>query len=145
MAERRPFFVLVPAASQNPAAYGYLCHLLLLRGYPVWSAPLPTVGAAGKVTVEDDVENVREKILIPILDHEERDVILIMHSYSGVPGSAAARGLSKSERLAEGKKTGIIGQIYIAALLAKGGDGKTLSDAIGGQFPPHLRPDVSAV
>jgi hypothetical protein len=142
MASKRPFFVLVPGASHNPSHYGYLSHLLMLAGYPTFSALLPSVGAAGKITVSDDMEYIRNSMLIPVLDHEEHDVIILSHSYSGIPVSAAAKGLSKAERMAQGKKTGVIGQIFIASLLAKGGDGKTVVEAFGGQYPPHIRPDV---
>lgn len=144
MATKRPFFVIVPGASQNPAHYGYLSHLLQLAGYPVFSALLPSVGATGNVSIEDDSEYVRNSMLIPVLDHEEHDVIMVMHSYSSVPAGAAARGLGKAERATQGKKTGVIGQIYLAALLPKGGDGKNLLNAFGGSYPPHIRPDVSA-
>lgn len=144
MASKRPFIVIVPGASQNPAHYGYLSHLLLSAGYPVFSALLPSVGAAGNVTVENDTEYIRNKMLIPVLDHEEHDVVLFMHSYSSVPGSAAVKGLSKSERAAQGKKTGVIGQIYLAAILTKGGDGNNLLGAFGGHYPPHITPYVSS-
>lgn len=144
MADKRPFFVIVPGASQNPAHYGYLSHLLLQAGYPVFSALLPSVGADGKVSADDDAEYVRNKMIIPVLEHEEHDVILIMHSYSSVPGSAAAKGLSKKERESQGKKTGIIGQIFISSILAKGGDENTIVGAFGGNYPPHIRPDPEA-
>lgn len=143
MADKRPFFVIVPGASQNPAHYGYLSHLLQLAGYPVFLALLPSIGAAGKVSAEDDTEYVRNNMLIPVLDHEEHDVIIVMHSYSSVPSSAAAKGLGKAERAAQGKKTGVIGQIYISTLLPRGGDGNDVVGTFGGKYPPHIRPDVS--
>jgi hypothetical protein len=141
MTPKRPFIVIVPGASQNPAHYGYLSHLLYLKGYPVFSALLPSVGAADNVSVEDDTAYVKNRMLLPVLDYKEQDVILLMHSYSSVPGSAAATGLGKSERLAQGKKTGVIGQIYLSALLPKGGDGKDVVGAFGGHYPPHIRPE----
>ncbi|KAJ8062302.1 hypothetical protein OCU04_008848 [Sclerotinia nivalis] len=119
-------FVLVPGASQSPAHYGLLMHLLLTRGHPVYSAILPSTGpglAAKDVTAKDDAEYVREQMLLPILDTEGHDVVMIMHSYSGVPGSAAAYGLGKKDREAAGKSTSVLGQTYIASLLVKGGDG----------------------
>ncbi|KAH7394352.1 hypothetical protein BKA66DRAFT_606552 [Pyrenochaeta sp. MPI-SDFR-AT-0127] len=144
MAGKRPFIVIVPGASQNPAHYGYLSHLLQLAGYPVFTALLPSVGAAGKVSVDDDAEYIRNNMLLPVLDFEEHDVILVMHSYSSAPGSAAAKGLGKAERAAQGKNTSIIGQIYLAALLPHGGDGKDIVGTFGGQYPPHIRPDAPA-
>jgi hypothetical protein len=142
MAVKRPFFVIIPGASQNPALYGYLSHLLLLAGYPVFSAVLPSVGASEHVSIEDDTAYIRNKMLLPVLDHENHDVILVMHSYSNLPGSAAAKGLGKADRAAQGKKTAVIGQINIAALLVKGRDGGNLLGSLGGEYPPHLRPDV---
>jgi hypothetical protein len=138
-----PFIVIVPGASQNPAHYGYLSHLLLLAGYPVFSATLPSVGAKERVTAEDDATYVREKMLLPVLDVEERNVVMIMHSYSSVPGSAAAKGLAPADRKAEGKKTSVLGQVYLASILRKGGDGIDVKGAFGGQFPPHIRAEVS--
>ncbi|KAH7348266.1 hypothetical protein BKA66DRAFT_601315 [Pyrenochaeta sp. MPI-SDFR-AT-0127] len=142
MASTRPFFVILPGGSQNPTHYGYLAHLLQRAGYPTYSALLPSVGSSGKVTTQDDMDYIRERMILPILEHEEHDVILVMHSYSGVPGSAAALGLGKKERMAQGKRTGVIGQIYFAAILNKGGDGVDIFTASGGSFPPYLRPDV---
>lgn len=101
------------------------------------------MGAAEKIDVEKDAAYVRDKMLLPVLYYEGHDVIMLMHSYSSVPRSAAATGLGKKERVAEGKKAGVIGQIYISSLLIKGGDGKDVVSAFGGQYPPHIRPDVS--
>jgi pimeloyl-ACP methyl ester carboxylesterase len=133
MASTRPFLVILPGGSQNPTHYGYLAHLLQLAGYPTYSALLPSVGASGKVTTQDDMAYIRDRMILPILENEEHDVILVMHSYSGVPGSAAALGLGKKERAAQGKKTGVIGQIFFDIFTAS-----------GGSFPPYLRPDVSS-
>ncbi|KAF7925185.1 hypothetical protein BELL_0866g00020 [Botrytis elliptica] len=138
-----PVFVLVPGASQSPAHYGLLMHLLLTRGHPVYSAILPSTGPgnAKNVTAQVDAEYVREHMLLPILDTEGHDVVMVMHSYSGIPGSAAAYGLGKRDREAAGKKTSVLGQIYIASLLVKGGDGGNIVDALGGSLPPHITPD----
>jgi hypothetical protein len=72
------------------------------------------------VTVADNAKYIREKILLPILDIKERNVILFMHLYSSAPSCAAAIGLEKGDRLKDKKKTAVLGQIYLAALLAKG-------------------------
>ncbi|KAH7394861.1 hypothetical protein DE146DRAFT_696543 [Phaeosphaeria sp. MPI-PUGE-AT-0046c] len=141
MASERPFIVIVPGGAHNPAHYGYLSHLLQLAGYPVFSALLPSVGATGNVTIEEDAEYIRERMILPILDIAEHDVIILMHSYAGAPGSAALKGLSKTERSAAGKKTSVIGQIFFTAFLTKGDDGLTALDIFGGQFPPYIYPD----
>ncbi|KAI9643806.1 hypothetical protein NHQ30_007156 [Ciborinia camelliae] len=104
-------FVLVPGASQSPAHYGLLFHLLLTRGHPVYSAILPSTGSAKEeVTAAYDAAYVRDQMILPILDVEGHDVVLVMHSYSGVPGSAAAVGLGKKDReaMAPDKAAGIL-------------------------------------
>lgn len=140
----RTVFVVVPGASQSPSHYGYLLHILHSRGYPTLSALLPSTGPAigSNVTAQDDTDYVRERMLLPILDTEEHDVIMVMHSYGGLPGSAAALGLGKADRAAQGKSTSVLGQIFISALLIKGGDGNDVITNIGGQIPPHMGVDV---
>ncbi|ORY05271.1 hypothetical protein BCR34DRAFT_590937 [Clohesyomyces aquaticus] len=140
----KPVFVLVPGASMNPTHYAYLTHLLNLAAYPTFSALLPSVGATAPVTASDDAAYVRDRMILPVLDIEERDVILVSHSYSGIPASAAAAGLSKKERVQQGKKTGVLGQVYLAAILVKGGDGGNVVGAFGGGYPPHIRADPEA-
>lgn len=140
----RPVFVVVPGASQSPAAYGYLLHLLQVKGYGAFSALLPSVGATEQVTAEDDAEYVRSRMLRPILDIEQHDVIVVSHSYSSIPASAAARGLGKADRVTAGKTTSVLGHIFIAAIAAKGGDGNDLVANFGGQLPPHIRVDVNS-
>ena len=142
---RKPVLVIVPGAGQTPSHYAFLEHLLQSNGYPTFSAPLPSTGAAGKpIDVEADTHFVRDRMLLPILDIEGHDIVLISHSYGGLPASAAAKGLSKSERAQSGKQSSVLGQIFIAALLAKGGEGKTVLDTFGGQLPPHLQADVGS-
>ena len=138
----KPVFVIAPGAAQTPSHYSYLEHLLLRQGYGVLSALLPTVGTTALVTTEDDTEYIRSRMLLPVLDIEKHDVIIISHSYSGMPASAAARGLGKIDRAAEGKSTFVLGQIFIASILTRGGDGKDVVATFGGQLPPHIQVDV---
>lgn len=143
MASSRLFFVIIPGATQNPTHYGYLAYLLQQAGYPTYSALLPSVGASDKTTIEDDMTYIRNRMILPIPDNEKYDVIMVLHSYGGLPGGAAALGLSKKARLAQGKTTRVIGQIYYVALLQKGGDGMDVLTAAGGDLGPGFRPDVS--
>ncbi|KAL8654427.1 MAG: hypothetical protein Q9226_003440 [Calogaya cf. arnoldii] len=108
-ASPKPVFVLVPGSAMNPSHYAYLQHLLLNAGYRVLSAMLQTVGTRANVTVEDDTEYIRSRMLLPVLDIEYHDVIMISHSYGSMPASAAARGLGKADRAAEGKTTSVLG------------------------------------
>ena len=139
----KPVFVIVSGAGQTPSHYAYLEHLLQSQGYGTLSALLPTSGTSAAVTAEDDAEYVRTRMILPVLDLENHDAIIVSHSYGGMPASAAAKGLSKSERAAEGKSTSVLGQIFIATILPRGGDGNDVVATFGGQMPPHIQVDVS--
>ncbi|KAE8370237.1 Alpha/Beta hydrolase protein [Aspergillus caelatus] len=134
--KKKPAFVLVPGASQNPAHYAHLLHLLQSAGYGATTGLLPSVGAQGEVTAADDADYVRNRLILPILDIGSQDVILISHSYSGMPASAAAHGLGPADRAAEGKATSVVGQIFIATILPRGG--VSVIDSFGGHLPPHM-------
>ncbi|KAI4244337.1 MAG: hypothetical protein L6R40_003063 [Gallowayella cf. fulva] len=61
-----------------------------------------------------------------------KEVVVIMHSYSGGPGAMAAEGLSVAERHAAGQVGGVVGLIFISAFIAE--EGQTLVS--GGGFAP---------
>lgn len=46
-----------------------------------------------------------------------KDVILIGHSYAGIPVSESARGLSKEERKEQGKPGGLVNLAYLTCLV----------------------------
>lgn len=81
-------------------------------------------------------------MILPVLDIEQHNVILIVQCYSGMIGSAAAAGLGKADRVAEGKSTSVLGQIFIASILTCGGNEKNTIDTFSGQLPPHMAIDV---
>ena len=78
----KPVFVIVPGGAQTPSHYGYLEHLLMSQGYGALSALLPTVGTSAPVTAQEDADFIRSRMLLPVLDIEKHDVIIISHSYS---------------------------------------------------------------
>lgn len=51
------------------------------------------------------------------LADQGRDVIIISHSYGGVPATESVRGLSKKARRAEGKQGGVVRLAYMASLV----------------------------
>lgn len=131
--QTKPTIVLIPGAWHSPVHYTTLIDLLEQAGYPVFPCRLPSVDASDPniVSVATDTDFIQNRLLIPLLT-EGRDILLIMHSYGGMPGSAAAKGLSKRERQAAGKAGGIIGLVYIAAVLAH--EGQSLEEVMGGEL-----------
>lgn len=114
--------VLVPGAWHTAQHYQSFTDLLELKGYEVIARQTPSCGSANpfEQDVERDVAAIREDLLLPPIN-AGRDVVLVMHSYGGCPGPAAAFGLSKTERLKAGKRGGIIGLAFISAFVVNEG------------------------
>lgn len=137
MSQSNPTVVIVPGAWHSPWHYDKIIALFVEADYPVISSRLPSVDSPNPkdVLVATDAAFIRETLLGPLIE-EGKEIVLIMHSYGGSPGAAAAKGLSKTELSAESKKGGIIGLIFICALLAIEGD--SLLSKIGGKFDPWV-------
>ena len=94
----KPTFVLVPGAWLKPEIYSSVMDSLNANGYPTISLPLPSAGAIPpNVTFDEDVNAIREN-LTKLVVTEEKEVILVVHSYTGMPGAEAPKGLGKKER-----------------------------------------------
>lgn len=141
MASSKPTFVLIPGAWHSSSHYGHLVAHLREAGYPAVSLTLPSVDPQEpkKIEVVTDIAFIREKMLLPLLE-DGKDVVLVMHSYGGLPGGAAAKGVSKSERTSEGLLGGVIGLVFIAAFLAREGD--SLLSALGGKLDAWVTSNV---
>ena len=63
--------------------------------------------------MEDDAAAIAYRLRT--LADEARDIVLVMSSYGGFPGTQAAFGLSKASRAKKGLRGGIISLVYIAA------------------------------
>lgn len=129
-----PTIVIAPGAWHSPIHFALVILQLELAGYDVQSIRLPGVDSSTPkdVSVTTDALFIRDQEIMPLLN-EGKDVVLVLHSYAGSPGAAAAKGLSKAERTAAGQQGGVIGLFFIAALLAP--TGVSLKQAFGGQFP----------
>ncbi|KAL8747697.1 MAG: hypothetical protein Q9190_000438 [Brigantiaea leucoxantha] len=116
---------IIPAAWHSPVHYSAYIHQLRIAGYTSVIERLPSCDSLHPrvQSVATDAAFIRERILIPVIEAGQ-EVVVIMHSYSGGPGSVAAKGLSLTDRLAAGRTGGVIGLIYISAFIAH--EGQTL-------------------
>jgi pimeloyl-ACP methyl ester carboxylesterase len=140
----KPTILLVPGAWHTPDHFQLLITKLEQLSYPTVSQRLPSVGSSTplSVTATTDVDFVRNTLLLPLLE-AGTDVVVLSHSYGGFVGGAAAKGLSKQERVASGQKGGVIGLIFIAAFI--GPTGSSLTALGGGRsgMDPRIDIDVS--
>ncbi|KAL8957587.1 MAG: hypothetical protein Q9183_006018, partial [Haloplaca sp. 2 TL-2023] len=98
-----PTIVLVTGAFHVESTMDLLSSELQNAGYDTTTFELVTVNNP-KLTVQDDSTALREAVLSPLIEQQNKDIVLYLHSYAGFPGSAAIKGLSKAERLAQGKE-----------------------------------------
>lgn len=112
-----PLVLLVPGAWHTPRCFDFIIPHFNQRGYDTRAIQLPSVGASpGLPDMSADVALVRENVT-QILDEENRDAILFMHSYGAIPSTEAVKGLGKEQRTADGKNTGVVALFYIASVL----------------------------
>ena len=79
----------------------------------------------------DDAALIASKLTT--LADEGKDIVLVMSSYGGFPGTEAAFGLSKAARKKNGSQGGIISLVYIAAHIPQ--IGQCTSDFGDGTLP----------
>jgi len=129
----KPAILLVPGAWHSPSAFSPLTNYLTQHGYTVEGISLASIGSSPpQPNFNADVQ----VIASTISKHADQgsDVIIIFHSYGGIPGTSACKGLLKSDRKAAGKKGGVVHLIYCCAFAVD--EGVCLMDGLGGQPLP---------
>lgn len=69
------------------------------------------------------------------------DVVVVSHSWSGLPVNSALDGLSKNEREQSGQKGGVVQLVFLSAFIPDVGE--SLIGAFGGVPPDWYIRDVS--
>jgi pimeloyl-ACP methyl ester carboxylesterase len=111
----KPTIVFVTGAWHKPHLYAGLLEGLQRARFPVIAPCLPSVGGTCD-SFYDDVYVVRKAIAEEV--SQGREIVVIMHSYGGMVGSAAVQGFSKQEVPRGG---GVIRLIYMAAFALETG------------------------
>ncbi|KAF2798693.1 prolyl aminopeptidase-like protein [Melanomma pulvis-pyrius CBS 109.77] len=140
MARPLPTIVFFAGAFADPSCFNRLAALFNDAGYPTVYATALSLNPSdpADITTAKDAQHAREKVLLPLVEDENKEVVVFTHSYGGVVGGAAAAGLSKSARKAEGKKGGgVIGLLYLVGNIVC--EGETLLQAVGGAYPPFIK------
>lgn len=137
-------FVVVPASFTTPAFYeDNIVAGLRNKGFRVDPVRLLSADDGSRqpaATAEDDAAHIRAAVTAILDDPEQpRDVVLSLHSYSGIPGSSAAKGLTKAERSAQQGKpaTGVVGIVYLGSFVPF--EGQSIRDILGEAMPEPYR------
>ncbi len=114
----KPTFVLVHGAFHTSAVYDGLRMNLAAHGYPSVAVSLPSVGAnPPHYDFAGDVAAIRDAVTQ--LVEQGRNVVVVMHSYSGLPGGEALKGLGKKERA--GLRGGLLRLVFVMAWIVPAG------------------------
>lgn len=70
--------------------------------------------------MHDDESFIRSN-LITLIETEQRDVLMVMHSAGGFLGTAAVKDLSKKVRSEKGLKGGVVGYVFLSAAVVEVG------------------------
>lgn len=116
-----PIIVIVPAACHTPAHYQPLASALQSAEFTVAVVPLPSVGASPGLKNFDEDAAVIQKVVASFVN-DGIEVVMLLHSYGGLPGSAAMKGLGAKERAINGKEGGVRRLVYVSSYLLEEGE-----------------------
>ncbi|KAJ5579809.1 uncharacterized protein N7459_005794 [Penicillium hispanicum] len=126
----KPTLILAPGAWYPPTAFDPLIERL--DGYTCHKIAFPSVQQATTVTdLQPDIASVRARV-----EQEAaagRDVVVVSHSWSGLPVNSALDGLGKAEREAAGQQGGVTKLVFLSAFIPDVGE--SLIGAFGGTPP----------
>lgn len=115
-----PAVIIVHGGFHTPFHYTKLVKSLEGLGFETHCPQLPTSSGWCGMTTADDVATLRREI--DSLVSSGRHVVLLAHSYGGVPASNASRGFSLREYQAQGLSGGLVHVIYMCAYMLAIGD-----------------------
>lgn len=115
--------LLIPGAFGLPEFYQPVIEAVVSKGFAIQVLHLPTVGptkgqgreGSELPTMYDDAAYI-SKAIASLADASKK-VILVAHSYGGVPTTQSILGLRLGERRAEGKRGGVVHLAYMTALV----------------------------
>ncbi len=115
----KPVFVLLHGAWHTPRCWDPLVAELNKAGCSAVAPALPSSGSTPPTSDwSQDVETIRKTVSELV---QENDVVVVMHSFSGMTGGTALEGLDKQSCAAKGLKGGVVRLVYIVAFLVPEG------------------------
>lgn len=141
MAETKPTVLFVHGAWHTPKHFAPVRSIFEKAGYPTLCPPLPSVGSFPPVGLKEDAQCIAGELSRLIIE-QEKEVVVIPHSYGGVVTTQAADAkFAKTARMADGKRGGVRSIMYMCAFVPP--LGKTLAEVFGG-IPDFIPVDVCA-
>jgi len=139
-------FLFVHGAWHTPLFYQPTIQEPQLRGYPALAPHLPTCNKTA-LSKDPDMDMIADAKVIEteitrLVIHEGKEVLLVTHSYGGVPGvQAVAEEFGRKYRAAHGNNGGVVGILGVSAFLIL--PHTTLEDLNEGKPASFVNVDVS--
>ncbi|KAF2690447.1 alpha/beta-hydrolase [Lentithecium fluviatile CBS 122367] len=130
----KPVFVLLHGAGHTPRCWDRLVEELAKAGYESVAPALPSSGSTPPTPGwSTDVEVILNTVTN--LVGKEHDIVVVMHSFSGLTGGTALDGLDKESRASKNLGGGVVRLIYVVAFLVPKGF----------QHSPHVQVGIVTV
>jgi hypothetical protein len=114
----KPVILIVPGSFSNASSYYALVDKIQSLGSEASVHNLPSTNRHAPeepASLQDDAVFFRN--IIEKLADQGKDIVVVMHSYGGVVGSEAVKGVAKAERQKSGKLGGAIKLVYVTAVV----------------------------
>ncbi|KAL2209352.1 alpha/beta-hydrolase [Sarocladium strictum] len=121
MSSTKPTIVFAPGAWHLPSCFDLVKEQLEPLGYPVVGITYPSVGAEPPNKNATDDALVLKGTLKELTDLGT-EIVVISHSYGGLVASNALEGFGAKQRAADGKKGGVIVNIYVTSFVIPKGN-----------------------
>lgn len=138
-----PAFILVPGAWHSADTWRKVVSGLQAQQHNAIPITLPSTTGDPSAGLGEDVQAVRSAILTETT--QGRDVVVVVHSYGGLVGESAIKGLTtrhdEDDSSSTGQKKGlVVGLALIATGFAM--TGVSFIEGAGGKPPPFWTPDA---
>lgn len=132
--------LFVPGAWHEASVFNDVGEILQRSGYRTCFVDLPSVGANPPLEdFSDDVAKIRHAVQTEA--EKGQRVVLVAHSYGGVPASEAVKGLDVASREKNGLRGGVSHMFFCCSFLIP--EGTSLFDASGGSDLPWVDVDAT--
>lgn len=132
---QKPTLVLVPGAWHIADTWEKVTSILEAQEYKCVRVDLPSTRGDPSATLLDDIEAVRTSITTEA--KQGRDVVVVVHSYGGMVGASAVKGLTQHKQDASASTESHSGHVIGIAMVATGFvmTGVSFIDGFGGKPP----------
>ncbi|KAJ5355049.1 uncharacterized protein N7496_012261 [Penicillium cataractarum] len=128
--------LFIPGAWHSPQCFDKVIRKLETHGYNTDVVYLPSVGPViPHSDFSEDVNQVKKQIEIAA-DAGQR-VVVVVHSYGGIPGCEAIRGLDWETRQRQGQPGGVVHLFFCCSFIVP--EGKSLISSFGGDDLPWFQ------